>query len=121
MTPDQIIILLSGTLGIIFTYWFFFAGKDTVLEAAGPKVNIKVDGGYKPSVIKLIKDKPVELSILRSDPSDCLEEIVLPVWNIKKFLPLNKEINIKINPDKKGIFPFHCGMNMFHGKIIVED
>ncbi|OGG03848.1 hypothetical protein A2W14_04885 [Candidatus Gottesmanbacteria bacterium RBG_16_37_8] len=120
MSLDQIITLLMGTIAIAFTYWFFFGKKEELAQVSGSSINIRVDAGYSPSNIVIKKDTSVTLNILRSDSSDCLEEIILPEWNIKKFLPLNKKISISIEPKKEGVYPFHCGMNMFHGKIIVK-
>jgi len=33
---------------------------------------------------------------------------------------MNKEIKVSIKVDRVGIWDFHCGMNMYHGKLIVE-
>ena len=120
MSPQQFLTLLIGTLSIIFTYWFFFVKKEDQQEITGSSINVKVDAGYSPSTIVINKDTPVTLNITRSDSSDCLEDFVLPEWNIKKYLPLNKEISLNLEPKKEGEYPFHCGMNMFHGKIIVK-
>lgn len=120
MVLEQLITLLIGNLAIIFTYWFFFGKKEEQVEISGSSINIKVDAGYSPSNIIIKKDQPVTLNILRKDSSDCLEEFILPEWNIKKYLPLNKEISINLEPKKEGEYPFHCGMNMFHGKVTVK-
>lgn len=120
MVLEQLITLLIGSLAIIFTYWFFFGKKEEQAEISGSNINIKVDAGYSPANIVIKKDQPVTLNILRKDSSDCLEEFILPEWNIKKYLPLNKEISINLEPKKEGEYPFSCGMNMFHGKITVR-
>lgn len=86
---------------------------------AGETIKILVDGGYKPANIRLKKGKTTTLKIIRRDPSSCLEEIILPDFKIKKYLPLNEEVSISLTPQKKGDFGFHCGMNMYHGRIIV--
>lgn len=120
MITPQIITLIIGTSAVIFTYWFFFGKKDEILQIQGSSINIKVDAGYSPATFIIKKDTPVTLNIKRTDSSDCLEEIILPGWGIRKHLPLNKEISISLSPQKEGEYPFHCGMNMFHGKIIVK-
>lgn len=118
---DKIFVTIFGVGLIGFIYWFFFGGKKDVAETEKDgSVNITVDGGYKPSVIKLKRNRPVVLRILRKDPNSCLEEIVLSDFKTRKYLPLNRTVEIKLNPDKSGEFPFHCGMNMYHGKILVE-
>ncbi|OGG00703.1 hypothetical protein A3D78_04300 [Candidatus Gottesmanbacteria bacterium RIFCSPHIGHO2_02_FULL_39_14] len=120
LSLDQIITLLIGLEGIIFTYWYFFEKKEGVQRVTGSSITIKVDAGYSPSTIVIKKNIPVTLKIVRTDKSDCLEEIVIPEWKIKKYLPINKEVSLNLEAKKTGEYPFHCGMNMFHGKIIVK-
>lgn len=110
---------LSG-FGLIAFIYFFFFGKKEEEAVAGETPKILVDGGYKPANIRIKKGKTTILKIIRRDPNSCLEEIVLPEFKIKKFLPLNEEVEIPINPQKSGEFGFHCGMNMYHGKLIVD-
>lgn len=117
---DKTLISLGGVALIGFILWFFFGKKEEIAESTTGEVDIVVDGGYKPSVIKLRKGRETTLKILRKDPNSCLEEIVLPDFKIKKYLPLNKTVEITLTPEKVGEFPFHCGMNMFHGKVVVE-
>lgn len=81
---------------------------------------ITVDGGYKPNRIRIPKDKIVTLNITRKDTNPCIEEIVFPDYKIKEYLPLNKSITITLNPPHKSS-SFHCGMNMFRGKIEISE
>ncbi len=119
MTPDKIIVIFLGFVGIGFTYWYFLMKKDNAVEVES-SVDIAVDGGYSPNTISIPKGKTTTLIFLRSDPSSCLEEVVLPDFKIRKFLPLNKKVNIEITPKESGTYEIVCGMNMFHGKIIVN-
>lgn len=84
-------------------------------------ITIKVNGGYNPSTIVLQKGKKTTLTFVRTDPSSCLEEVVISDFKIKKFLPLHESVTIELKPDKSGTFNFSCGMNMYHGKLIVND
>lgn len=115
---DKLIVTLIGATTIGLIYWFFFGKKE---EMAQPKNNwaILVEGGYKPSTITIPRDKPATLTFIRKDSNSCLEEIVLPDFKIKKFLPLHKEVTIPIPPAKPGTYDLHCGMNMYHGKVVV--
>lgn len=119
MTIDKIIVALFSVVGIVFTYWFFLMKKDDDVMSVEDKVEIVVDGGYSPSIISVPQGKMTKITFLRKDPSSCLEEVVISDFKIRKFLPLNKKVNIEITPKQTGEFPFTCGMNMFHGKIIV--
>lgn len=119
MTIDRILVIIFGFLGIVFTYWFFFMKKDKEVEATG-SIDIKVEGGYSPNRVVVKKGEAVKLNFLRSDSNNCLEEVVLSDFKVRKALPLNKKVTIEITPQKRGEFNFSCGMNMFHGKLIVQ-
>ncbi len=119
MTPDKIFVTIFSLVGIAFTYWFFLMKKEEVVSVSD-SVDIIVEGGYTPEVIAIPKGKTIKINFLRTDPSSCLEEVVLEDFKIRKTLPLNKKVTIEITPQKAGEFPFNCGMGMFHGKIIVR-
>lgn len=118
MSLDKIIVSVIGVVGILFTYWFFLGKKDE-LQTVEDEIDITVEGGYNPSAISIPKGKTTKINFIRKDPSSCLEEVVISDFKIRKFLPLNKKIAIEVTPQKPGEYRFECGMNMFHGKIIV--
>lgn len=115
---EKLLVSIFG-IGLIGSiYWFFFGKKEETMEAKN-SWDITVEGGYKPAVIKIPNGKPSTITFTRRDPNSCLEEVVLPEFKIKKFLPLNEKVTIILSPTKTGTFGIHCGMNMFHGKIII--
>ncbi len=120
MTVDKILVLLFSSLGVVFTYWFFLMKKERVMTITSNVVEIIVSGGYLPEVISISKNKTTKINFLRRDPSSCLEEVVLPDFKIRKFLPLNKRVGVSITPKQEGEYEIVCGMNMFHGKIKVR-
>ncbi len=119
MSLDKILVSVFGILGIVFTYWFFLMKKEKVVAITSDSVDIIVSGGYQPEVISVPKGKTTKINFLRKDPSSCLEEVVLSDFKIRKYLPIGEKASILIKPEKAGIYNFVCGMNMFHGKIIV--
>ncbi len=120
MSIDKIILTIFGIAGTIFNYWFFLMKKEEEVIVQGGSVDIIADGGYKPDVVSIPKGKTTTITFLRKDPSSCLEEVVLSDFKIRKYLPLNKKVSIEVKPEQSGVFSFACGMNMFHGKIIVK-
>lgn len=118
MSTIDILILLIGSGLIAFVYWFFLMKKDTRVSVEG-EVTITVEGGYLPDTIQTKKGKELIIHFERKDPSSCLEEVVIPDFKIKKFLPLNERVTVVLTPEQEGEFPFMCGMSMYHGKIIV--
>lgn len=119
MSADQIIVTVFGILAIGFIYWFFLAKKEKETKVSD-SVDIEVNGGYSPEVISIPRGKTTKISFLRTDPTDCLSEVVLSDFRIRKELPLNKKVTIEITPKESGEFGYACGMNMYHGKIIVK-
>lgn len=119
MSPDKLLVTILGFLGIVFTYWFFLMKKEKEVEVR-ESVDIVVEGGYSPSVVSIPKGKTTKLNFIRKDPTDCLEEVVLADFRIRKHLPLNQKVTVEITPQKEGEYGYACGMNMFHGKIIVR-
>ena len=120
MTLDKILVLIFSLGGIAFTYWFFLMRQEKELSVTSDSVDITVDGGYQPEVISIPKGKITKINFLRKDPSSCLEEVILSDFKIRKHLPLNQKVTIEIKPEKSGEFKFSCGMNMFHGKVVVK-
>ena len=120
MNPDKLFVTISGALAIVFTYWFFLMRNGKTVVAASDSIDIAVEGGYSPEVISIAKGKTTKLNFLRKDPSSCLEQVAISEFKVRRFLPLKKKITIELTPKKEGEFPFSCGMNMFHGKIIVK-
>lgn len=115
---DKTIVTIAGGILIVAIYWFFFGKKEKATQAHG-SITIMVDGGYKPKLLKIAKDKTTTLIFLRKDQNTCLEELSIPDFKIKKFLPMHKPVVVSLSPTRPGKFNFHCGMNMFHGTIEV--
>lgn len=121
MQIDKLLAALFSFAGIAFTYWFFLMRKEeTAVDVKANAVDIIVEGGYSPSALTLPKGQKTVLNFIRRDPSSCLEEVVLPQFKIRKYLPLNQKTPIEITPKERGTYEISCGMNMFHGKIVVE-
>ena len=121
MTIDKFLVAIFSLAGIAFTYWFFLLKKEKEVTVTSDSIDIIVEGGYSPEVISIPQGKTTKINFIRKDSSSCLEEVILSDFKIRKFLPLNKKVTIEVTPQKVGEFPFSCGMNMFHGKMIVED
>lgn len=118
MSTDKIIVIIVGFAGIVFTYWFFLRKKEKEVVVK-EEIDITVSGGYSPEVISIPVNKTTKINFLRTDPTECLSEVILSDFKIKKELPLNQKVTVEITPQKTGEFKFSCGMNMFHGKIKV--
>lgn len=115
-----------GSLGLIglIVWWFFGKPKSTITNAettaTGQMVRITVSGGYMPNRIQLKRGVPAKLIFTRQDTSSCFDEVVLPDFGIKTKLPVGQAFEVTVDPAKPGNFKYSCGMNMFHGEIIVK-
>jgi plastocyanin domain-containing protein len=120
MELDNFFVAIFSISGTVVTYWFFLMKKDTVTSVTTDSVDITVSGGYKPDIIQIPQGKTTKINFVRTDPSSCLEEVVLSPFKIRKHLPLNEKVTVEVTPQQSGEYRFECGMNMFHGKIIVR-
>ncbi len=76
--------------------------------------------GYKPVSFELKRGVPARVTFVRTTNATCAKEIVLPDFNIRRALPLNRPVVISFTPTEKGEFTFVCGMNMMRGQLIVQ-
>lgn len=117
---DKALVTIFGIVLIGFIYWFFLMKRERVV-AAGKSLQITVEGGYNPETISVKRGEKTTLTFLRTDPTTCLEEVVFPDFSMRKALPLNQKVDILLSPKEVGEYVFHCGMNMYHGKLIVTE
>jgi plastocyanin domain-containing protein len=126
MEPTQILVTLLGLAGMAWVVWYFFLAPTRGAAAAAAQgsgfqeIAIVVDGGYQPSRITVRNGQPVRLLFDRRDTGSCTEEVVLPDFGVKRFLPTGAITPVEFTPTKPGIHDFSCGMGMVHGKLIVQ-
>lgn len=121
----QIVVLVVAIVLIAFIAWWFFGKHNAQTAKAAQKgnqqeVTITVDGGYSPATVVLQKDVPANLVFKRLDKSNCLDEVVFPDFGVDEKLPVMQAKTIQIMPHQAGEFTYACGMNMFHGKVVVK-
>ncbi len=76
--------------------------------------------GFEPSQIDVKPGTELTLKVTRKTDATCATAISIPSKNIKRDLPLNAEVKIKLGRLEKGEVRFACGMNMVSGQIIVR-
>ena len=124
MDTTDIIVVISGIGLIALVLWYFFGEREAtaavVNEAGVQEIDVTVKGGYSPDVIVVDRGRPVRLNFRREETSSCSEQVVLGDFGIARDLPAFKTTPVEFTPEKSGEFPFTCGMNMLHGKLIVQ-
>lgn len=119
-------VIAAGAAGILWVNWYFFlASRTTAAATAGAggsdEVTIAVRGGYDPAQIRVRRGVPVRLIFDRQETSGCSEEVVIPEFGVRKFLPAHRRTAVDVTPDEPGTFEFTCGMGMLRGRIVVEE
>ena len=135
MTGTEWLVVVGGAAAIAWVNWYFFlAPRATAIAASAPvpttasggsaptpEVAITVRGGYSPSAVRVKAGRPVRLVFDRQETSGCSEEVVLPDFGIRRFLPSGKKTAIEVTPPKAGEYEFTCGMSMLRGTLIAEE
>ena len=118
------LVVLGGAALIGAIYWWFFrAGRKATVasvRAGVQEIAVLVSGGYDPSTIQVHAGAPVRLVFDRRETNPCSEEIVIPAFGVRKFLPANAKTTVEFTPTTPGTFDFSCGMGMLHGRVVVE-
>jgi plastocyanin domain-containing protein len=125
VTSAQIVVTLLGLAAVLWVNWYFFvAGHGTAVAAsvgAGgmQRILVEVKGGYAPAVIRVRAGAPVRLDFHRDETSPCTEEVVIPDFGIRTYLPAHRTTAVSFTP-AAGTYEFTCGMGMVRGTIIAE-
>ncbi|MDO4912809.1 MAG: cupredoxin domain-containing protein [Lactobacillus sp.] len=119
----KIIITFICIILIVAIAIWFMTGHDDQEKAkiSGKKQfqKVIVKGGYAPNVIVLKKGIPAELDFDLQDSTACLSSIAFDELGINQELHPGKNV-ISVPTDKAQELGFACGMNMFHGKVIIK-
>lgn len=121
----KITVLIITLFAIAFVvYWFLAPHKVSTAEAhvnkEGQTANVVVKGGYSPQTVVLKKGVPGKINFQMKDSTACLSHVVFDKLGVDKDLTKTPETTVEIPTDKAGEYDFACGMNMFHGKVVVK-
>ena len=125
MSLDQILVLLGGLAAIAWVNWYFFMARRTAVSArldpsGTQQIEIAVAGGYSPALVRVKAGRPVRLVFDRRETNPCSEELVIPDFGIRRFLPPNQRTMVEFIPELPGSHEFTCGMGMLRGKVVAE-
>ena len=89
------------------------------LDGTVQKITINVaQSRYSPNVIHAKKGTLI-MTFVSDETGGCAREVVIPDFKIKKIIPTDSPLEITLDLQKSGEFPFHCSMDMAKGRIIV--
>jgi plastocyanin domain-containing protein len=111
------------SLNLVLSLIFVFGAVSTSAKPRKIKtvrINIS-ESGYAPASVSVKKGHTVRLVFYRSDANNCGEELVFPALNIKREIPVGKQVIVTLTPKRAGEISFACGMDMYRGKILVTN
>jgi plastocyanin domain-containing protein len=125
MTPDRLIITLTGLALIAFIVWFFWLKRSRGVRAAETsggyqEAMILVKGGYTPDTVIVRSGRPVRLNFRREETASCSDKVIFANFNKSAELPTGETVAVEFLPKQPGEFAFACPMGMFRGRLIVE-
>lgn len=82
---------------------------------------VALNDNYYPKEVIVKNGIPVRVTLKAGRHAGCLRDFVLPLFNIKKIIPIEGSINFDFTPKKNGEIPFRCSMDMYQGKFVVVD
>ena len=126
MNTTQLIVTLAGLGLVSWIIWYFWLWKGESVSASvnaggAQVVDVMVKGGYQPASIIVKAGRPLRLNFTSRESTLCGEEVVLPEFGKRAHLPENRTVAVEVLPEKPGEYEFTCGMNMYKGKLIVEE
>ena len=123
-TSDWIVPVAAATAIAWVNWWFLLARRPAANASVGAggaqEVTIRVQASYEPAEVRLKRGVPARLIFDRRETSGCSEEVVIPDFGIRQFLPAFRKTTIELTPKEAGTFEFTCGMSMLHGRLVVE-
>jgi plastocyanin domain-containing protein len=122
---EKLFVLIGAVLFIGFILWWFFGKRKTseteaIMSENKQEVGVVVNGGYTPNTVVLKQGVPASIVFDRKDPSGCFSHVTFPDFGINEELPVGEQHSIDIDTSKPGEYQYACGMNMFHGKVIIK-
>lgn len=93
----------------------------TTKHAKVQKMTIKLtESGYTPSEFRLRRGTRAHVTFIRTTDETCGQVLVIPAYGVRRDLPLNQPVMVRLLPRRTGTFNFTCGMDMLRGQIIVN-
>jgi len=124
VTLDEAVVLTTGIAAAALVNWWFFGSRPKARAASAAngvqEFTVIVDGGYAPAALVAQAGLPLRLVFDRRDSSSCSEEIVLPAFGVRRFLPSGARTTIDLPAPEAGQYEFTCGMGMLRGTLTVE-
>ncbi|MEM4367169.1 MAG: cupredoxin domain-containing protein [Candidatus Anstonellales archaeon] len=114
-----------GGCGCNENSWSKLEQNETNLSAAKgemQEIYIKAlgTGRYEPEEVRVKKGVPVRLYFSAEPSSGCGRYMILDEFGVRLYSKNGETQVVEFTPNKVGSYRYHCSMNMFVGKMVVE-
>src|SRR5712692_1521069 len=119
----ELFVIGGGALATALLAWYFFGPRRAgIAQRVGgaQEVRVTVRGGYSPDVVRVQQGVPLRLVFDRQESGECTSRVVFPDFGLNRALPAYATTVVELTPERPGEFGFACGMNMVHGRLLVE-
>jgi len=123
MSEADLFVIGGSALVTALLVWYFFGPRKAgIAHRVGDaqEVRITVRGGYSPDLVRVKQGIPLRMVFDRKESGECTSRVVFPDFALNRALPAYAATVVELTPDRAGEFGFACGMNMVHGKLLVE-
>ncbi|TMR89739.1 heavy metal translocating P-type ATPase [Nonomuraea basaltis] len=123
MTAADGVVLGVAVILLGFLGWYFFGPRKSSragLRDGVQEIEIVVQGGYSPDVVRVRQGIPLRVVFDRRESGDCTSRVVFADFAVSRALPASAKTTVELLPADAGEYGFACGMNMVHGRLIVE-
>lgn len=95
--------------------------KPAPSTAAERRIHLTVTSkGFEPASIQVKAGQPLRLLVTRKTERTCATDIVVKDYGIRRALPLNRAVEVRLTPQRTGVIRYACAMDMIAGQLIVQ-
>ncbi len=76
--------------------------------------------GLVPARVTVPAHQAVDLVFIRRVEETCGTEVLIPDLDVRRALPLNERVTVRLDPREPGDLTFSCGVDMLKGVIVVQ-
>ena len=114
--------LMIGLTELLAVSSVALALETRTIEAHTRTIKITVDkNGFSPSSTDVETGHKVNLVFNRIDKAGCGSTVSIPKLNVRKALPVGKDVIVSFTPTQTGQITFSCGTGKHKGSLIVSE